>query len=63
MVEKYPFDDKTRPSLQEQLEDLFGTVWKCERWERKHPFTVAVIRNLVSKAPLKAHIPLRPADA
>ncbi len=62
MADEYPFDGKARPSLQEQLEDLFGTVWKCERWERKHPFTAAVIRNLASKAPLKGSIRLRPAD-
>lgn len=60
MTETYPLDGKTQPSLQDQLEDLFGTVWNCERWERKHPFTAAVMRN-ASKAPLETRT--RPADA
>ena len=31
--------------LHEQLADLLGEVYKQEKWEREHPFTMAVIKE------------------
>ena len=34
------------PSLDDQLESLLDTVWKAEAWERRHPFTAAIQREV-----------------
>ena len=34
------------PDLHTQWEDLLGEVWRQERFERSHPYTCSVIRQL-----------------
>jgi hypothetical protein len=40
------------PDLGSQLEELLVEVWRQEEFERKHPFTCAVIREFSRSRPV-----------
>lgn len=44
-VQKLRFRRIDPPDLGSQLEELLIEVWRQEDYERKHPFTCAVIRE------------------
>lgn len=47
VARKLPFSRKPDlPDLESQLEELLIEVWRQEEFERKHPFTCAVIREV-----------------
>lgn len=44
-VQKLRFRSVDAPDLGSQLEELLIEVWRQEDYERKHPFTCAVMRE------------------
>lgn len=49
---KLPFFRRPElPDLGSQLEELMIEVWRQEEFERKHPFTCAVIRETAHPRP------------
>ncbi len=45
------FQHSDLPDLGSQLEELLVEVWRQEDFERKHPFTCAVIRDVSRSQP------------
>lgn len=46
LADLYREDAERRASLAASFESILSAVWECERFERKHPFTVATVRSL-----------------